>query len=62
MKSIWIPLRARIRQMSRGIPVSPCPETKEKISVRSAARSRTTPVVPAIAEGADEKERIPSRA
>lgn len=58
-KSICTPLSARIRQMTRGIPLSPRPENRKNMTAASAAKRRSPPAVPAIAEGAVEKERIP---
>ena len=57
-KSICTPLSARIRQMTRGIPLSPRPENRKNMTAASAAKRRSPPAVPAIAEGAVEKERL----
>ena len=61
-KSICTPLSARIMQMTRGIPLSPRPENRKNMTAASAAKRRSPPAVPAIAEGAVEKERMPSMA
>lgn len=60
MKNICIPLSRKRRQIRRGIPVRPRPDTREHIPTSAEISRRRTPVAPDSEAGAEEKEKIPS--